>query len=217
MFDVKKAWTFIAHTVQERGAGLGWRYLMRKWSNARYPLKRTNALKEWSWRKYARLRRRGRLKRADNWLERHKAAKRKYAKLLAEKKAAQSGYDPATHTSVQDGRRVAAWMRGDEAGPNGLKIDWFQKFENHGWDGRLYSGWRSPEYSESLCYDICGAASCSGLCAGRASNHSQTRAPMWGAVDVINWSEFQSANNAVGGPFRNNLPNDRPHRSVSGY
>jgi hypothetical protein len=215
-FDIKKAYHFITRTLRERPR-YGWRWLTRKWANRKFRLRRRFALMRYSWRKYNNARRHGRRRKAAKWLERHRVAKRKYSILKEEMSSPVHGYDSRTHTSSWDDRRVAAWMRGDEPGPDGRKIDWLNEIKNEGWDGELYSGWRSPEYSESLCYRICGQASCSGTCAGRASNHSQTGPPNWGAVDVVNWADFQACNNNVGGPFKNNLPYDRPHRSVTGY
>lgn len=58
-----------------------------------------------------------------------------------------------------------------------------------GWNGYLNSGWRSPEYSESLCYNMCGAPSCPGRCAGRASNHAKNVYP-YGAIDVGDYYTF---------------------------
>lgn len=193
----------------------GWRRLRRLWAPVK-PIKRNWALKEFAWQKYIKLRAKGRKKRAAIWLERHKNSRAKYYEALAQEKAAQSGYNPSTHTSEWMGYRVAAWMRGDEVGPDGRQFDWLHRFKELGWDGLLWSGWRSPEESEAACYNICGQPSCSGTCAGRSSNHSQTGPPNWGAIDVRDWVTFQSCNNAVGGPFKNNLPLDRPHRSYTG-
>lgn len=117
------------------------------------------------------------------------------------------------------GRRwmVAGWMVGLRPGPDGRTVNWLKKFVEEGWDGELYSAARTPEYSESLCEAQCGAPSCPGTCAGRASAHSQYEAPVWGALDVINWAKFQECNDRAGGPFRNDLSADRPHRSVNGH
>jgi hypothetical protein len=60
---------------------------------------------------------------------------------------------------------------------------------DHGWDGRLNSGFRDPLHSERLCFEICGRPSCSGTCAGRKSSHSQTVKPA-GAIDVSDQAEF---------------------------
>ena len=54
----------------------------------------------------------------------------------------------------------------------------------HGWQGRLVSGWRDPNYSRSLCLRMCGAPSCPGRCAGTSSNHVRT------AIDVSDYARF---------------------------
>lgn len=52
----------------------------------------------------------------------------------------------------------------------------------------VISGVRSPEYSEQLCENMCGAPTCPGRCAGRGSNHAMpptgTGVAPEGAVDV---------------------------------
>ena len=94
-------------------------------------------------------------------------------------------------------------------------IPWLKKSWAAGWRGIVYSGYRTPEYSESLCYDMCGAPSCSGTCAGRSSGHSQKDYP-GGCVDVSDYNTFESVQFKIGSPLRNALPNDAPHFSVSG-
>ncbi len=91
------------------------------------------------------------------------------------------------------------------------------------WDGYVISGYRSPSYSTSLCYAICGAPSCSGRCAGAASNHacppSGTGVPHEGAVDVSDPAGLQSYCRAHGLPLHGNgemLSLDHPHFSYSG-
>lgn len=54
----------------------------------------------------------------------------------------------------------------------------------HGWKGVVTSGYRSPTYSRSLCYAMCGAPSCPGRCAGIASNHVRA------AIDVSDYVTF---------------------------
>lgn len=76
-----------------------------------------------------------------------------------------------------DGKAVAAWIAPVLA-----------QARNQGWAGSLTSGYRSPEYSEQLCYQICGAPSCPGRCAGRSSNH--TRLDSGAAVDVSDPAGF---------------------------
>ena len=58
-----------------------------------------------------------------------------------------------------------------------------------GWKGRLNSGYRTPAYSESLCFRMCGAPSCPGRCAGRATNHAWKDANRF-AVDVSDYVTF---------------------------
>lgn len=83
---------------------------------------------------------------------------------------------------------------------NGLQLWWFDgrkvtteayerlKFARaHGWTGYLTSGHREPSYSRGLCYAMCGAPSCSGRCAGVASNHVRN------AIDVTKPWEFDRA------------------------
>lgn len=87
----------------------------------------------------------------------------------------------------------------------------------HGWHGRLVSGYRSPEYSDSLCRRMCGAPRCPGLCAGRASNHSGN-SPSRFAVDVSDYYTFGSvvARCPLSPHIHNALPRDRVHYSPSG-
>jgi hypothetical protein len=91
------------------------------------------------------------------------------------------------------------------------------------WNGAVFSGYRSPAYSESLCYGICGAPTCSGRCAGRSSNHacppSGTGTTYEGAVDVSDPAGLQRWCRAHGNPLHGNgemLPYDTPHFSRSG-
>lgn len=123
----------------------------------------------------------------------------------------------ADGTAPWRGHRVAAWMVGAAKGPDGKKINWLQRSVNKGWDGNISSGYRSPEYSDSLCRAMCGAPSCPGRCAGRASNHSQTGPPNWGAVDVSpQYVKFGQIQRELGSPLKNDLPIDRVHYSYTG-
>lgn len=113
--------------------------------------------------------------------------------------------------------KVAAWMVGAAKGPDGRKVNWLLRSRNKGWDGELSSGWRSPEYSESLCRAMCGAPSCPGRCAGRSSNHSQTGPPNWGAIDVKSYSTFGRIQREIGSPLKNELDyRDPVHFSYTG-
>lgn len=104
-----------------------------------------------------------------------------------------------------DGKEVAAWI-----------VPWLQKSRDAGWGGVVSSGYRTPEYSESLCFDMCGAPSCPGTCAGRSSNHSGKKYPA-GAVDVTDFETFGRIQPEIGSPLKNDLPADRVHFSVSGH
>jgi len=81
-----------------------------------------------------------------------------------------------------EGKTVAKWMI--------PKLEWARK-QSSNWG--LTSAWRDPAYSEHLCRVMCGAPSCPGRCAGRASNHSASDPlppPINGAVDVWGYAEF---------------------------
>lgn len=120
--------------------------------------------------------------------------------------AVAGGGKHAKGVATYNGKQVAAWM-----------VPWLKKAEQAGWDGCLSSGYRTPEYSESLCQDMCGAPSCPGTCAGRSSNHSGKVYPA-GAIDVCNPESFQAAANKVKGfPLKNDLPADRVHFSFTGH
>jgi hypothetical protein len=87
----------------------------------------------------------------------------------------------------------------------------------HGWAGKLVSGWRSPAYSESLCINMCGRPSCPGRCAGRSTNHSGN-SPARFAMDVSDYFKFADvvADCPIAPKVHNALPNDRVHFSPSG-
>jgi hypothetical protein len=89
-----------------------------------------------------------------------------------------------------------------------------------GWAGYMISGFRTPEYSESLCYGICHQPTCPGTCAGRASHHSGYIYPQ-GANDVSDYYNYGSLQRALdsrvpGVILWNSLPYDRPHYSATG-
>lgn len=84
----------------------------------------------------------------------------------------------ASGVAYYDGRPVAKWM-----------VPYLNYARAHGWQGRVNSGWRNPVYSEQLCYSMCGAPSCPGRCAGRASNHAGSKNPQ-GALDVSDYFTF---------------------------
>jgi hypothetical protein len=115
---------------------------------------------------------------------------------------------PTRGIRTVDGKPVAAWI-----------AHYVLKAREEGlWDGYVVSGYRSPEYSEQICYQMCGAPSCPGRCAGRSSEHSQQIKPR-GAVDVdlAHRDQFARAMQRLGAPLRNALPNDPNHFSASGH
>lgn len=99
---------------------------------------------------------------------------------------------------------------------------WAQKCEfarKHGWVGHITSGYRDPAYSESLCYRICGAPSCSGTCAGRSSNHSKPSVAAGSAIDVsdyYNFGRIMARSDCPGPRVFNALPRDPVHFSITG-
>lgn len=96
------------------------------------------------------------------------------SRLRANRKAALA----AKGVGKYDGVPVALWM-----------VPYLKWARENGWEGVLVSGWRDPEYSRQLCRRMCGADSCPGRCAGRASNHSGSIAPH-GAIDVSDYQTF---------------------------
>ena len=109
---------------------------------------------------------------------------------------------PQTGVGTYDGKPIAAWM-----------IPTMNAARSNGWGGTLTSGYRSPAYSTALCYQICGAPTCPGRCAGATSNHTKNARPD-GAVDVSDPYGFDSAQ----GTLHNNLGAADPwHFSSSGY
>lgn len=93
---------------------------------------------------------------------------------------------------------------------------WLDLARKHGWRGYMTSGYRSPEYSESLCYGMCGAPSCPGRCAGRASNHAKREYP-GPAADCTDYTNLERILAALGSPYWNDLPIDPVHFSRSGH
>lgn len=87
----------------------------------------------------------------------------------------------------------------------------------------VVSGFRTPEYSESLCYAMCGSPTCPGRCAGRGTNHACppngtcTESLHNGAEDVTNYYEFASTAKRVGSLLKNDLPSDPVHFSYTGH
>jgi hypothetical protein len=124
-----------------------------------------------------------------------------------QRKHAKRSQAPRAGVATFDGRPVAAWMK--------PYLTWARK---HGWHGTLSSGWRSPEHSEHVCRQKCGAPKCAGTCAGRSSNHVG-RVRGQGAVDVTHADEFARLMRTC--PYSprifNDLPADRMHFSATGH
>ena len=95
-----------------------------------------------------------------------------------QRKAAKLSRAPRAGVDTFDGEPVAAWMK--------PYLVWARE---HGWQGKLNSGWRDPAHSERLCFDICNAPTCSGRCAGRTSNHVGNVKPA-GSIDVSDPARF---------------------------
>lgn len=111
-------------------------------------------------------------------------------------------------------------MRGLKRWPNGNVViaAWiYAELKRIHFTGTLTSGYRTPEYSESLCYDMCGSSSCPGTCAGRSSNHSGKVFPH-GAIDVASGSleEMKAKTKKYHSILKNNLPSDPIHFSATG-
>lgn len=87
----------------------------------------------------------------------------------------------------------------------------------NGWHGHLVSGYRTPAYSESLCFAMCGHPTCPGRCAGRSTNHAYAQPDRF-AVDVSDYVTFRSvvARCPLQPHIHNSLPIDPVHFSPSG-
>jgi hypothetical protein len=145
----------------------------------------------------------------DNWI---KIGARRRQEEIARWLKHQQQTSQLHGTRQYDGKTVAAyfvpilnWAR--YTGHNGLK-----------WHGVVVSGYRTPAYSEHLCYVMCGAPQCAGRCAGRNTNHAWTEPPR-GAVDVSDYVRFGYLMQFC--PIKphifNALPIDRVHFSPTGH
>ena len=123
-----------------------------------------------------------------------------------QKKLARDSRGPTDGVVMFDGKPCAGWI-----------ADHLKTVRDAGrWDGWLVSGFRTPEYSEHLCYDMCGRPSCPGKCAGRSTNHAKYRNPE-GAVDLSDYARFGQECVRLGIPLHNALgPADPVHYSTSG-
>lgn len=135
-------------------------------------------------------------RRRARWLLRKIRHRRKVLSLSKKRRAGLVWYD---------GKQVAAWV-----------ADELDKAKRYGWRGYVVSGYRTPAYSEHLCYAMCGAPRCPGRCAGRSSNHSQGYFFPRGAVDVTDYARLQDICQKYHLRIHNALPRDRVHFSNSG-
>jgi hypothetical protein len=101
---------------------------------------------------------------------------------LQRKRSKQSDSDSYSKDGIVrfDGRPCAKWM-----------VPRITYARRNGWRGYVVSAYRTPEYSEQLCYNMCGRPSCPGRCAGRNTNHAKYKRP-GGALDVSYYYDFGS-------------------------
>lgn len=148
--------------------------------------------------------------------------RRKDAERLRKKHKWLEEHPAPAGDNIFDGQTVPAWMvgRAPSRTRSGKTVtrNWLQELRDNGWTGTCISGIRTPEHSEELCFEICGAPSCSGTCAGRSSNHNCTGSCPYplGAGDFTSPESFDAASAKIDCPLINRLPNDRNHHSVSG-
>ena len=128
------------------------------------------------------------------------------ARRRKQHKAARTSARPREGVVTFDGKPVASWMR-----PH---LEWAR---THGWQGSVLSGYRTPEESEQLCREKCGAPKCPGKCAGRDSNHSGRIAPA-GALDVTDYVRFHELMKRCPHQpsIKNAVPTDINHFSHAG-
>jgi peptidoglycan hydrolase-like protein with peptidoglycan-binding domain len=123
-----------------------------------------------------------------------------------QRKVAKASSEVSAGVSMFGTKQVASWL-----------VPYLEYARAHGWQGQVTSGYRSPEYSEHLCYAMCRAPRCPGKCAGRTSNHSGRVMPH-GAIDVTDYARFAEIMRQC--PLQprifNNLPADRVHFSATG-
>ena len=98
-----------------------------------------------------------------------------------------------------------------------VAIPILQWCRNHGWLGRLVSGFRTAAYSTYLCIRMCGRPSCPGRCAGASTNHTGTTSDRF-ALDVSDYVRFGQvvAHCPIPPHIFNALPIDRVHYSPTG-
>jgi hypothetical protein len=161
--------------------------------------------------------------KARNWARRRvkqakdpkgfKKAEAAYAKKVKWIREHRDPNPPKGNFVSMDGKQVAGWI-----GRIAL-----QARSRGAWGGTLISGYRSPEYSTSICIGICGHPICSGTCAGANSNHScpptHTCKPYEGAGDFTDAARLCAYARSQGVPLHGGgefLPNDINHCSYSG-
>lgn len=138
---------------------------------------------------------------------------RKKAKWLREHKDEFQDAPGPGEWVIFDGHEVPKWMAriNQEARDSGY------------WNGYVFSGRRSKQYSQSLCENMCGAPTCPGMCGGIYSNHAGP--PTWtgveyeGAEDVTDSEGLIRFCRAKNKPLRGAgevLPSDTPHCSHEG-
>lgn len=112
-------------------------------------------------------------------------------------------------TESIDGYNVAAWIA--------PIVLWCRE---HGWHGRVTSGYRSVADQREACRHVCGNPNgCPGRCAHPGdSEHQGTEFPH-GAVDVSDYTTFADVVSRYPHrpTIRNELPLDRVHFSYSGH
>ncbi len=183
-----------------------WRWALKPGYAARR--RRLKALIAWARDHYYLAKRRRDHDSAHRWWKAIRAYRRKRRLLRRHHQPAPS--QQGNFVTV-DGKPCPAWI-----------AEWVQKIRAAGrWHGVVVSGYRTPEYSEQLCYGMCGAPSCPGRCAGRSSNHccppTFTGVPYEGAVDVTDYYTFGAECRRLGAPLTNHLPADPVHYSHGGY
>lgn len=155
----------------------------------------------------------GRKKKHSKGHEGFGKAEKAYAKKVRWLREHKDPKQPKGYFVTVDGKPVPRWI-----------ANIVKKVRAEGrWKGVIVSGYRSPEYSEQLCYGICGAPSCPGRCAGRSSNHCcpptfKGKAPE-GAIDVSDYTTFRAELQRLGhwDKLKNDLPSDPVHFSRTGH
>lgn len=193
------------------------------WAWAKKPKRATRRVKRW--RALATLanknrlmnRSLGRTVQAQAWAEARTIYREKHKFLTKKIEQRRKDRTPAA-SDVGFSYPSRSWNPYGRAIPNWM-IPWLDRSYAAGWRGVVNSGVRTPEYSESLCYQICGAPSCPGRCAGRSSNHNMVASQgyPYGAVDLSDYYNFGAIQPRIGSPLRNALGAQDPvHFSVSG-